>query len=169
LGGILNPIIGIANLLFLVVVAREISAVEQQNRQHEIKLQRNYAMYALKQDGLREMVSILNKVQVCVTPITDQSLHQLELAESEIRLFMTSQDHIFRGLDRYNTQSLTHQFSKLEQLVDEHHVTWINPGKTEEDFLDLSHRMLLLLQDFNYERVKLIKFLQGSFEEETNS
>ncbi len=104
-GGILNPLIGIGNLLALIYISMFISTIEGNREKKQTLIQKEYTLYSLKHEYLKNISNILEKVQLALIDGNKVSL-QLILIRNEFNAYITLNSYLFPFFENRSWETL---------------------------------------------------------------
>jgi len=115
-GGILNPIIGIMNLVLLVYITFLISDTEESRSQNELNNQKKFALYSLKHDSLKELNTILEKVQPEIVKSESDSSIKLIFIRNDLNAFIITNTYLFPSFENDIHKPLAESIMALSQI-----------------------------------------------------
>lgn len=93
-GGILNPILSIINILLLAYFSVKVANLEDSRFEESIKIQKEVALYELKQSALLGATKILNKIYDDVAEISQDTTVMLTNHRNQLNSFLTVHTHL---------------------------------------------------------------------------
>jgi uncharacterized membrane protein len=97
-GGVLNPLIGFLNLIVLVYIPFAISDAEERRNRNELASQKQFALYSLKHDSLKELNKILEQVRPELMRSEKESQVKILLIRNELSSFILTTSYLFPSL-----------------------------------------------------------------------
>jgi hypothetical protein len=131
-GGILNPLIGIGNLLALIYISIFISKIEGNREEQQFLLQKEYALYTLKHESLKDISIILEKVQLVLIDRNNVRL-QLILIRNEFNAYITLNSYLFPFFENRTWETLRDTIEEFAELDLENVDELINKLQTYND------------------------------------
>lgn len=124
LGGILNPIIGIVNLVVLVYISVTIENTEERRHRNNLDSQRKMSLYTIKYDSLREVSNLLHKIQPEFVQSEEKSELKILLLNNELRAFVNRNSYLFENIDSStNYQKLSESIKKLSIISGQYYIS----------------------------------------------
>jgi hypothetical protein len=158
-GGVLNPIIGMANLIALIYLSYKISDNEGVRSENDIKNQKIFALYSLQYDALRDLSKILEKVQIEVIESGERSALALVLVRNEIHAFINTNDILFPSLKQQIHREVVDSIMTLTNTVgDYYRAKQVNDLRAIDDVVQESIREV---EQFNSFKTAFISRLQS--------
>lgn len=115
-GGILNPLIGILNLIILIFITFQINKLESVRGDHELSVQKTIALYSLKHDALKELNIILEQVQPEFVKSDKESKLKIIFIRNNFNAFITTNSYLFPFFEQKTWESLRNSIESLADI-----------------------------------------------------
>ncbi|MDQ6482331.1 hypothetical protein [Dyadobacter sp. LHD-138] len=161
IGGILNPLAAIANLIFLAYVSYQLSELDKSRGKAEQATQKKIALYSLKNDAYKELANMLSKVQGLVLPVNNDSADSAILLRQEFIDYFIIQRHLFDGFVGFDGEALLESWTQLIEITSEIievRNSWDDIGSSDKHNL-LIAQLVVQLNIFNQERSTVLQFV----------
>jgi len=161
IGGILNPLAAIANLIFLAYVSHQLSELDKSRGMVEQATQKKIALYSLKNDAYKELANMLGKVQGLVLPVMKDSADNALLLWQEFIDYFIIQRHLFDNFEGFDGETLLESWTQIIEITSEMidvRNSWNEPGNNDRHDLLLAH-LIIQLNRFNQERSTVLQFV----------
>jgi hypothetical protein len=133
IGGILNPLIGIMNLVVLIFISFLISDIESKRSAQELLSQKQFTLYSLKHDSLKELNNILEKVQLELIEANEYSRLKITLIRNEFNAYITTHSYLFPFFNSRSWLSLRTTIEELSEIGHQYYLS--ERGAAEETIL----------------------------------
>jgi hypothetical protein len=155
-GGLLNPIIGVLNLIALVYISFVISKLEEKRNLHELQSQKKFTLYSLQHDSLKKLNRILEKVQPELVKSNAESRINIILVRNELNSYITTHSYLFPFFKDRTWQSLKDSIEDLSELSHKYY----SNDKSDSAAAEL----ITKLSEYNEYKIKFITEVQNKIE-----
>jgi uncharacterized membrane protein len=152
-GGILNPLIGVLNLGVLIYITYQISTAEGTRNENELANQKNFALYSLKHDSLKELNRILEKVAMEVGESSKESELRIILLRNDFDAFITTSSYLFPSFNNKSWVPIKKSIEDLSKISGEYF--------RSAHLMNIEHDLLPELRNFHNLKVKFIGEVQS--------
>ncbi len=159
-GGIINPLIGMANLFFLIKLTFTIDGLEDNRRINDLNNQKYLTLYTIRHDSLKMISSNLEKVQLEIIERAKDSGLKLLLIRNEISSFVHANDYIFPSLKEEIHESLNASIEELSALTIKYYETTHVDKNFDLGMKIHKEEIIPKLQSFINKKVDFIRQLQ---------
>jgi hypothetical protein len=116
-GGVLNPLIGIANLGFLIYISFLIADLDEKRSIRETKSQKEFALFGVKHDAIRQLVSMLDKVHLELFNNPASAYKTLRYLEHELFMYLASITYLFPNIIAYDLEGFRESLVGMRYCV----------------------------------------------------
>lgn len=152
-GGILNPIIGILNLGALIYITFQIASNEEQRNINGLSNQKQFALYSLKHDSLKELNKILEKVQPELVKSDDQSELNLIFIRNDLNAYINTNSYLFPSLNKKHWTPIIESMDKLAKISGEYYLS--------KHTLDIDTEIKPEMLTFNDLKIEIINMISS--------
>jgi uncharacterized membrane protein len=113
-GGVFNSIVGVANLFFLIFLTFAIADLDEKRSQRELANQKNFALFSLRHDALKDVDKIFEGVDRAMQNWDQRTrLGSIWIATTQIKGFVDVNTYLFPILKDFNIQPITKLLVRL--------------------------------------------------------
>lgn len=152
-GGILNPLIGIVNLLVLIYITFQIAHLETSRAESELTIQKQIALYSLKHDALKELNKILEQVQQELILSESNSELKIILLRNDFNAFINTNSYLFPFFDEMTWKPLRDSMEALSDIAGR----YFKSGHS----LNVDNDIIPELQKFNDLKIDFVNEVQS--------
>ena len=131
-GGIINPFLGLINLLILAYLTTYVSKSDGKRHQVEIEAQKRVALYSLKQDVLKEINSVMDEVSLGMLKTDSGTALKIAIAKYQLDSILVSNIYLFPFFKTYEFEVIYKCILDLAHLGNQHHRARRNLKNKEE-------------------------------------